>query len=192
METTENLGLNPKKLALTNALIWAIINIALFLVVYYVKPDLMASFGFAGISILVGLGLAVYFCIDMRKKLGGFWSFSTALSSIFIMFFTQAIIVLFFTTIFGKFIEPTYPEKMKEIATAISQQLIEKMGLDQDQIDKAMADSEVRIDKQFNPGIKEILISVVTIAIMYFISALIFAAIFKKEKPLFTNNLDQE
>ncbi len=192
METIVQFETDPKKLALTNALIWAAINIALFLLVYYTKPDLMGSFWFAGISIAIALGLAVYFCIDIRKKIGGYWSFKEALGSIFIMFFTQAIIVLFFSTIFGKFIEPSYPAKMKEIASSSAQRMMEKMGMDQDQIDKAMTETEVKFEKQFNPGVKDLLITIATSAIMYFIGALIFAAIFKKEQPIFASTTEDE
>ncbi len=102
METTLNSSsVNAKSLAVKNGLIWAAINIAIFLVVYYVKADLMGSFAFTGIQMLVGIGLAVYFCIDMRKQIGGYWSFKEALSNIFIMFFVQALVVYFFTVIFA-------------------------------------------------------------------------------------------
>jgi Protein of unknown function (DUF4199) len=192
METTEQFEINPKKLALTNALIWAAINIALFLLVYYAKPDLMGSFAFAGISIAIGLGLAVYFCIDIRQKIGGYWSFKEALGSIFILFFTQALIVLFFTLIFGKFIEPSYPAKIKEIASASTQKMMEKMGMDQDKIDEAMKETEIKFEKQFNPGVKDVLKTIATSAIMYFVGALIFAAIFKKDRPMFESVSGEE
>ena len=67
MESTLHTSVDPKKAAFTNGLIWAAINIALFLVVYYVKPDLMGSFAFMGLSIVIGIGLAVYFCIDENE-----------------------------------------------------------------------------------------------------------------------------
>src|SRR6476469_4644071 len=101
METT--VTFNLRKAAITNGVIWAVINIAIFLLVYYVKPDLMASFAYGLIQFAVGLGLAIYFCIDLRNKVGGYWSFKTALGAIFTMFLTQALIVYFFTIIFGKF-----------------------------------------------------------------------------------------
>lgn len=191
METTQQTSVNPKKLALTNGLIWAAINIAMFLVVFYVKSDLMGSFVFAGIQLLIGLGLAVYFCLDIRKKIGGYWSFKEALSTIFMMFFIQAVIVLTFTVIFGK-IEPSYPVKMKEIASKSTEQMMEKMGADQELIDKTMADSGERFEKQFNPGFKDILITLGISAIVYFLGALIFAAIFKKESPVFTQLTEEE
>lgn len=191
MNTALQTTVDPKKSAFTNGLIWAAINIAIFLVIYYVKPDLMGSFAFMGISIVIGIGLAVYFSIELRKQVGGYWSFKEALSSIFIMFFTQALIVFFFTIIFGKFIEPDYSVKMKEISESTATAMFEKMGADQETVDKAMAEMEKSWESQFNPGIMDILKSIAFIAIGYFIGALIFAAIFKKEQPLFNQTVEE-
>jgi len=191
MESNLQATTDPKKLALTNGLIWAVINIALFLVVYYVKPDLMGSFVFMGLSIVIGIALAVYFCSDLRKKVGGYWSFKEALGAIFLMFFTQALIVFFFTILFGKVLEPEYAVKMKEISEKTATQMFEKMGADQETVDKAMVDMEKSWESQFNPGLTDILKSIAFIAIGYFIGALIFAAIFKKSPPVFVQNTEE-
>lgn len=184
METAVNTSA-LRKAALNNALIWAVVNIALFLVVYYVKPDLMGSFTWGVVQFLIGIGLAVWLCLDLRGKAGGFWTFREALSHIFLMFFVQAVIVFFFTIIFAQFIEPAFVEKMKAISQNTTEQMLEKIGMDQDKIDEALKESEKQIEKQFNPGIKEIFIGIGTVAIMYFIGAVIFAAIFKKDPPVF-------
>jgi hypothetical protein len=191
MDSTLHTTVDPKKAAFTNGLIWAAINIAIFLVVYYVKPDLMGSFAFMGLSIVIGIGLAVYFCMDLRKQVGGYWTFKQALSAIFLMFFTQALLVFFFTIIFGKFIEPDYAVKMKEISENTATQMFEKMSADQETIDKAMVEMEKSWDSQFNPGLTDILKSLAFIAIGYFIGALIFAAIFKKEQPVFNQSTEE-
>lgn len=188
METTLKMSdVNLRSLALKNGLIWAAINIAIFLVIYYVKVDLMGSFAFTGIQMLVGIGLAVYFCMDMRKQIGGYWSFKDALGSIFLMFIVQAAIVYFFTIIFGKYIEPGYVVKMKDIMQNTATTMLEKMGMDQEKIDQAVADMEKKSDAQFNPGFFDMLKSLAFIAFGYFIGALIFAAIFKKEPPVFAS-----
>ena len=186
METTlKSSPVNVKSLAVKNGLIWAAINIAIFLVIYYVKADLMGSFAFFGIQILVGIGLAVYFCMDMRKQIGGYWSFKDAFLGILLMLIVQAIIVYFFTILFGKYIEPDYVIKMKEIMQNSTTNLLEKMGADQEQIDQAMSDMDKTSEAQFNPGIFDVLKSLGFIMLMYSIGALIFAAIFKKERPVF-------
>lgn len=185
MEPNLQTTADPKKMALTNGLIWAGINIAIFLVVYYVKPDLMGSWVFLVLSILIGVGLAIYFIRDIRTRIGGYWSFGQALGTIFIMFLTQALIVMFFTLIFGKYLEPEYVVKMKEISQATALSMMESMGADQETIDKTMEDMEAKSESQFNPGPTDIMLGVLYNAIGYFIGALIFAAIFKKESPRF-------
>ncbi len=174
---------NLRKAAVINALIWAFVDVVLFLLVYYVKPDLMGSYAWGGIRFLIGLGFAIYFSLDIRKKAGGYWSFKEALSYIFTMFVVSALVVYFFTIIFGKYIEPQYVVTMKEITSNNTAKMLEKVGMGQDQIDKAMADINVKMEEQFNPGVKQIFISLGTMILMYFIGSLIFAAIFKKEPP---------
>lgn len=83
---------NIKKSAISNALIWAVINIVIFLLVYYASPTSLANPGFGIVFIGIGIGLAVYFTLDLRKKIGGYWSFREALTNIFLMFFVQVVI----------------------------------------------------------------------------------------------------
>jgi len=190
METVLQLPNALKKEAAKNGVFWAIINIAIFLVVFYVKPDLMGSFVYLLIQFFIGIGLAVYFCLELRKKAGGYLSFREALSNIFIMFIVQALIVFFFTILFGK-IEPSYISKMKSITANSTTTMMEKMGMDQEKIDEALAKNEAAMEKQFNPGVKEVIMGVGTVAIMYFIGALIFAAIFKKDRPFFAQTTEE-
>lgn len=180
MEATQ---VNLKSEALKNGAIWGAISIVIFLITWYVMPDLMASFIYAGITIVIGLALAVFFCIDLRKKAGGYWSFSEALWNIFVMFITSALIVFVFTIVFGKYIDPTYPTKMKDMAVANMEKMMESMGADKDGIQEAMNSSNEKFEKQFNPTFSQAVVQFGLSAIFYFIGALIFAAIFKKNNP---------
>ncbi len=182
MEATAT-TVNLKKEALKNGAIWGAINIVLFLVTWYGMPSLMSSYAYVGITVVIGIVLAAFFCIDLRKKAGGYWSFSEALWPILAMFLTNMTIVLVFTLIFGKFIDPTYPVKMKEMSMAGTEKMMSSMGLDEAQLQEAMVKTEERMDKQFNPSIGEFILQYGIAAIMYFIGALIFAAIFKKNNP---------
>ncbi len=189
METTVQPASNLRGEALKNGLIWAAINITVFLISFYVKPSLMGSFAWGGLQFLIGIALASYFCVDLRKKAGGFWVFKEALSNIFIMFIVQALAVFFFTVLFAK-VEPSYIPKMKSVLTKTTTEVLEKTGMDQEKIDEMTEKNDEIFDKQLNPGIKEILITVGTSVVMYFIGALIFAAIFKKDPPFFIKKED--
>ena len=82
---TETMPVNAKKIAFINGLIWAVINIFILLAVYYAMPNLLGNMAFAVVTFVISLGLAIYFVLDLRKKIGGYWSFREALSNIFIM-----------------------------------------------------------------------------------------------------------
>ncbi|MGV3763288.1 DUF4199 domain-containing protein [Parapedobacter sp.] len=176
---------SAKRVAITNAFIWAVINIIIFLLVYYASPTLMANPAFGFITIAIGIGLAVYFTIDLRKKIGGYWSFREALGNIFLMFFVQVVISTVFTTAFAKWIEPDYANMMREASLNATTQMAEAFTSDQEQIDKMIEEAEKSIEKQVNPSFVDFIQGLAIGAIFYFIGALIFAAIFKRERPVF-------
>ena len=86
--------------------------------------------------------------------------------------------------VLGRFIDPSYYPKMREIALTKYDSVIKKVGAD-----KGPNVTEMRIklseglDKQFYPSIIDVLKSICFMAIGYFIGALILAAIFKKKRP---------
>lgn len=183
---------SAKRVAITNALIWAVINIIIFLLVYYASPTLMANPAFGFITIAIGIGLAVYFTIDFRKKIGGYWSFREALGNIFLMFFVQVVIYTVFTTAFAKWIEPDYANMMREVTLNATTQMAEAFSSDQEVIDKMIEEAEKSIEKQVNPGFMDFVQGLAIAAIFYFIGALIFAAIFKRERPVFAPQDDED
>ena len=182
METTAT-TVNLKQEALKNGAIWGAINIVIFLVTWYAMPSLMGSYSYIGITVVIGIVLAVFFCIDLRKKAGGFWSFSQALWTIVGMFLMNMTLVFLFTQLFGKVIDTTYPVKMKEYAMEGQAKMFESFGMEEAALQEAMAKAEERIDSQFNPTFGDAVLGYGMAAIFYFIGALIFAAIFKRNNP---------
>ncbi|WP_353184940.1 DUF4199 domain-containing protein [Parapedobacter lycopersici] len=176
---------NAKRAAINNALIWAAINIIIFLLIYYAAPSLMGNFAYGLIQLAIGIGLAIYFTLDLRRKAGGYWSFREALSNIFVMFIVQVVVVTLFTTAFAKWIEPSYADTMREISLNATTRMAETLSSDQDQIDKIIEEAEKSIEKQVNPGFMDVVQGLAIAAIFYFVGALIFAAIFKRERPVF-------
>ncbi|RZK39689.1 MAG: DUF4199 domain-containing protein [Pedobacter sp.] len=169
--------------ALKNGAIWGAVNIVLLVAVWYIAPSLLSSYWYAGIQFVIGIALASFFCLDLRKKAGGYWSFSEALWPIFAMFLTNMALALIFTTVFGKFIDPSYATYMKEKAVESTVKMMETMGASQDVIDTQLEAAEERFEKQFNPGLGDFIQAFGITAIFYFIGALIFALIFKKTDP---------
>jgi len=185
MELTNEPVANLKQESFKNGLIMAGVSIVLFLFMNYVLPEQMGSFLMLGLQLTIGLGLSVVLCLDMRKKAGGYWTFSEALLHIFVMFSISAVIVYLFTFAFGKFIDPTYPVRMKEIIGAKTESMLKGLGVADDKLDEAMAQQAKDIEKQFNPNFSQMVVGLGIQLVMYFIGALIFAAIFKRTKPTF-------
>jgi hypothetical protein len=186
METTTTpTNVNLRSLAIKNGLIWGVISIVIMLVFNYVLPEQMGSYFFTGITFLIGIALAVFFCLDMRKQAGGYWSFSEALLNIFIMFLVAMALPFIFTIVFSKFIDTSYPERMKEIIMSKTEATYKSVGLQGDQLAEGMEKLSTQLDKQLNPSFFEMIVGFGISAVMYFIGALIFAAIFKKQRPFY-------
>ena len=185
MEVINQSPVNLRGEAIKNGVIMAVISIVIFLVTNYVMPDMMGSGLISGVSLVIGIALAVFFCLDMRKKAGGYWTFSDALMHIFIMFLISAGIVYVFTIVFGKYIDTTYPVRMKEMISEKTAHMLSSMGIDESKVEEMKEVQAEKMESQFNPTFFQAIVGFGIQAIMYGIGALIFAAIFKKPKPLF-------
>lgn len=184
---------NAKKIAFINGLIWAFISLVIFLVSYYAAPGIFGNYSYSIVVLLISLGIAIFFTLDMRKKVGGYWSFKEALSNIFIMFFVQHLIYALFVLMFGKFIEPAYVNQMREISLNTSVEMAETFGGgNQEVMDQMIEEAEKSIEKSLNPTFGEFMQSLGISVIMYFVGALIFAAIFKRQRPVFEPIVDED
>ncbi len=187
--TTTNLNTeekaNARKATITNALIWTFINIVIFLVIYYAAPSLLSNAAYGIVSFAISIALAIYFIRDIRTKIGGYWSFRTALKYIFLLFFVQMALTMGFSTAFGKWIEPSYTDTRLEQARNQAVEQAEQMSSDQDKVDEMIAQSEKWSKMFIDPDLKSFTVLLGILAIFYFIGALIFAAIFKRNPPVF-------
>lgn len=165
--------------------VWAVITTLLFLVTFYAFPNSLASPTSGIITMLINVGLGVYFTLELRKKFDGYWSFSVALKHIFVLFLIQVVISTSFSTVFFKFIEPSSVASIKESSMNSIVEMYENMGMSQDQIDVAMVELDKQLGKSFNPTLGEFIQGLAISVIVYFIGALIFAAIFKRNRPYF-------
>jgi len=75
---------------------------------------------------------------------------------------------------------------MRDVPLNSATEMAEMFGGDnQDQIDAMIEQVEVALELEMNPTFAHILQTIAISIIMYFIGALIFAAIFKRERPVF-------
>ena len=183
---------SAKPLAFKYGLIWAVINIVIFLLIYYGFPQLIGTWKQSTIQMIVGIGLAIYFTLEIRKQIGGFWTYREAISAIFVLFITPSIIIFFFSLAFGKWIEPQYNNIIAEATLNATTELMEKISSDQDVIDETIAETERALETQLNPSFFDIVKSIGFSVLIYFILSLIWAAIFKRDKPIFFTRSETE
>jgi hypothetical protein len=187
-----------KKGAMTGiplGLILMVLNIFSFYFITSIATSFwMISFGPIIFSVLIPLVIAGIFCSDLRKKLGGYWTFKQATTAIFMMMFVSyAITYLGANILFGKVIEPHMVEKTQTAVIGATTQMMEKQGVDQEKIDEQTEKMQKQFAMQTDTSPVKVLTGIAVSLIFIFVLALIFAAIFKKDPPLFdTATLEQE
>ena len=183
---------NLNKAASTNGVIIGILSTVIGVVTYYVFPSLLGSMSFGIGTLVVSLLIYVFFTIDLRKKIGGFWTFKEALKGIFLMSFIAGLIYSLANVVFYKFIEPGAFEKIAGFMESGMSQTFENMGMEQEKIDEAVAKQIEGIKAQYDPTFAQFFKNLGIAVIIQFVMSLIFAAIFKKEAPVFASTGEDE
>ncbi|MGJ1204288.1 DUF4199 domain-containing protein [Sphingobacterium lactis] len=177
-----------KKKAIINGVILGIISLVLSIISLYILKSATSLMTSSVINFFVNyiifLAVAILFTIQLRKAIGGYWSFSTALKNIFIMLAIAAVIGTVGIGIFNM-VNPNVQIEAIENTQNLTIEMMEANNMADDQIDTMLEgldqQKESLANMSFGQNLKGLAISLV----LYFVLALILAAIFKKEKPLF-------
>ena len=181
MQTISILDLiNLRKSAFINGLVFGTINVAILLFVFYCVPNVMTFYQFDLGMLLLNLSLGIYFCLAIRKKEGGYWTFNEALIGIFIVLMVASIITFYFRNFFWEIFDRSYLEKIREIRISSNIKIIEGMKdwglLNSDQLSKLKKDATIRLENQNSVNL---FIGLISLACVRFLMALILAAILK-------------
>ncbi|WP_134088438.1 DUF4199 domain-containing protein [Olivibacter sp. XZL3] len=129
--------------------------------------------------------LAVLFTFQLRKKVGGYWSFKQAVIAVFSMLFVASLISTISGFVFEKYVEPDMRERyMRNIANN-SIEYMEKSGANAEQIDAQLEKIDEQIENTGEANLSNTLRGLAISTIVVFVIALIFGALFKKERPVF-------
>lgn len=191
METLEQ---KIRKNAITNGLIFGVIFLVLGIFLFYFITSMSTNFWMISIvapitlTFLIPLGVAIWLCFDLRKKIGGFWNFKQATTGIFIMFLVSYLLSTVGNLAFSTFIEPDSVNKMKTVFVNATTEMMKKQNVDQEKIDKQIEAMDGKFED--NKSVGKIVKGLGIAIIIDFVLALIFAAMFKKEKPAYIEGLD--
>jgi uncharacterized membrane protein YkvI len=139
----------------------------------------------AYLAFAIPVVVAVLGGLKERKLLGGYITFKEALKTVFIIFIIFIILDTLFSQLLLNVIDVPFREALMQDAGVRMEKFLTKMGAGQDAIDKALADMQ----DPSNFGFKKVLLGVLFRCIGWFIVALIIAAIIKKKRPEFENQI---
>lgn len=188
IEDTKTLAvLKPE--AAKNGIGLGLISLVLMIVAAYllVSADSMLTVFLvpAILSLVIPLGLLIYFSIDLRKKVGGYWNFRQATSGIFIMLLVAYVISNLGNYAFTKLIEPDMTAKIQATVVNMTSRMMESQGVEQDVIEKQMDEMNDEFEKKENGTFMQAFQGHMIGIIIVFVVSLLFGAIFKKDPPLY-------
>lgn len=190
----ENLESTIKKEGVTTGVILGVvvtvISIASLYLLVSATSLITAGVISVGLNIIVPLVIAVLLIISLRKKIGGYWTFRQALTGIFVSFLVALVISTVVTLAFTKFVEPDIQERTIRNSQNLTIEFLEAQGLPEETIDESIAQFDEQLATATSGGIGQQIKGFFISLIVLFVVALIFAAIFKRERPVFITDAD--
>ena len=187
METTVNEA-QIKKSAILKGIVLGIISVVLSLISLYLSANATSIITATIVNLLVNYGLfllaGILFIVQLRKAIGGYWSFSVALKHIYIMLAVAAVLGFAGTTLFNV-VTPNLQMKAIENTQNLTIEMMEAANAPDEQIDESLALLDQQKEAISNLSFGQIIKGLAVSLVMYFVLALILAAIFKKEQPIF-------
>ncbi|MGV8878274.1 MAG: DUF4199 domain-containing protein [Sphingobacteriaceae bacterium] len=171
------------KIAIISGLIIALVTVVTQLVSFYILPALMGSMVYGFGVMFISLIIFVLLTLDMRKRIGGYWSFKEALKGIFLMAFISGITSATFNLLFYKFVEPNAVEKIQGYVVDGLTATYERLNISQEDIDNNVLKAKNSLQEQYNPTAGQFAWTLTIMILVEFVMSLIFAGLFKKEQP---------
>ena len=175
---------NKTNVGLVYGVICGVAVIAFTIILYVLGVEWYTS-PLAYVSFLIPIVVGFLGGIKQRTLQGGYITFKEALKTVFVIFIISIILDTIFSYVLLNVIDVPFREAIMQDAAIKMEKFLIKMGTPQDAIDKAMAD----FDNPDNFGPGKILLGVFFRMIGWFIVALIIAAIIKKKRPEFENQI---
>ncbi|MBE5320366.1 DUF4199 domain-containing protein [Pedobacter sp. MR2016-19] len=135
-------------------------------------------------QLIIPLVFVIFLCISLRKQIGGYWTFKQALKSIFLVFFIGWLFSFGLNLAYTKLIDTSIMEKTQDHMKESFVAFMKKQSMEDEKIDKEVAKLDEQFAKQNEFSAKTAFRNITIAVSIIFVIALIFAAIFKRERPL--------
>ncbi|MCA5006723.1 DUF4199 domain-containing protein [Sphingobacterium bovistauri] len=175
-----------KKESVKYGVLLGLISLALGLVVLFISKSiesfwLLTSVSF-GVNTILYIIIALVFAYALRKKNGGYWNFSIALKSTFLMLLISTLIATISTTLYVHSINPALQEEVLRNTINITIEQLESSGAPDDVIDTRVAALEEQMNTLGEITLKDTFRSIMISIVMQFVFSLILAALTRNEK----------
>lgn len=182
-----------KKQSIKLGVVLGLISLALGIIVLYVTRSihsflLLTSLSFVINTILYAV-ISAFFSFNLRKRNGGFWNFTIALKSIFLMLLISTLIATIGTLVFVNFVNPTLQEDVLRNTINVTIEFMEEQGAPDEAIDSGVAKLEEQVEKIGNISFLQALRGLGIAILVQFVFALVLSAITRNEK-LFRNDVN--
>ncbi|QNN43402.1 DUF4199 domain-containing protein [Pedobacter roseus] len=180
------------KLSLKNGFMLAAVSVVLSLTLHFIDPVLVYTSFLAQVGIFVlFIALLVVVGINIRKEIGGFWTFGEAFKAFLIISLILALTATLYNVILMKFIDPDLPAKAAAAIEDAQRAMMEKFGMAKEQVDEAMAKAG-NMQEKLEPTFKNIFTSFGVSLALYGVLSLILSAILKKKEPVRLDSFPKE
>ncbi len=177
-----------RKDALQNGLILGGVLLLLDIIALYVLANsesiLVVFLSYLFGYLIIPITAAVILIKRLREKIGGFWNLRQATSGIFIVFISAYLISSAGSFVFIKYIYPEITLKAKDNLVGLTSDFLNKLNADPEKIDEMVENIELQFESIGQNSVGSIISNLLSSIIILFITALIFAAIFKRERPI--------
>ncbi len=178
-----------KKKSIIYGVILGVISFVLGLGIMNIVPRLDSFWSVMALEFVVNTGvfaiISAVFAFALRKANGGYWSFSIALKTIFLMLATSTVISTIGTQIYVNFVNTELQEKVLTHTINLTIEYMEKNNIPDNVIDSRVAELEKQVEAIGKITLGQIFKGLAITLLFQFVFALLLSALSKKEKPVF-------
>lgn len=158
----------------------------------YSKSIVVILLAYSFSYFIIPLVGAILLIIKIRRLIGGYWTLRQATSGIFILFLTAYLLSSTASFVYGRYLQPQMVDRASDNFVNVFSNTMSGLKADQDKIDEFVEMVEQQSEAAKKVSILNMFSNMIPIILVLFIVALIFAAIFKKEHPVLSNENHKE
>ncbi|MFT7427444.1 MAG: hypothetical protein ACI9O5_003407 [Algoriphagus sp.] len=171
---------SPFQAAVKPGITMGLVSLAVTFIAYFIDSTLLVSGWFGLVTLVIFVGLIIYFGREYRNELGGYMTFGTAFNFSFIAILISGIIGLIGQIVLFQVVDPELPGVLADLMYSNQLSFMEKLGQNPDNMDPEVL-QQMKESSEGQYTLMGQLKGFGIVIIIYAIIALILGAILKKK-----------